>query len=292
MKYHFILNPAAGRGRVARLQETLISQTKEIFLDGEFHVTAAPGDAQRIAAGLKEKAGVVVAVGGDGTIHEIVNGLVGGKAALGIIPIGSGNDFARMLGLDVDSREALQILRAGKRKFIDVGEANEEYFANGVGIGFDAEVVVTSLKIKHLRGFLIYLSAVLQTLIKYENIAVNFSGSGNFQSKKIFMMTIGNGRSMGGGFYLTPDAVMDDGWFDVCVISALKRREALTHLPKAVKGRHKEMPQVKFFRTKAICIESPEGFPVHADGELLGTRIRRLDVKIIPKALQVIHNLD
>jgi len=292
MKYHFILNPAAGRGRVAGLRETLVSETKKLFPEAQFHITGAAGDAQRMAAALKEQADVVVAVGGDGTIHEIVNGLMGGRAALGIVPVGSGNDFARMLGLNADYGQALAVLLRDNRKFIDLGKANNEVFANGVGIGFDAEVVVTSLKIKYLRGFLIYLSAVLQTLVKYENINVSFTGSGQFQNKKIFMMTIGNGRSMGGGFYLTPDAVMDDGLFDVCVINALTRREALIHLPKAVKGQHREMPQVSFFRTQKICLESRDGFPAHADGEMLGTRIRRLDVKIIPGALQVIHNSD
>ncbi len=223
-------------------------------------------------------------------MHEVVNGMMGGKAVLAVIPIGSGNDFVKMFNLPADVGQAVEIICRNNRMRIDVGKVGDVIFPNGLGIGFDAWVVRESLKVKRLRGFLIYLYSVLKTLFLYKNEPVTFSANGSVEEKKIFLIAVGNGVAMGGGFYLTPQAAIDDGKFDVCIIRALKKREALINLPKALNGSHTSIKQVQMLRTDKLKITSEKGIAVHADGELLGMNLKELDISILPNALEVIYN--
>jgi YegS/Rv2252/BmrU family lipid kinase len=216
---------------------------------------------------------------------------VGGNCTLGIIPIGSGNDFVKMLALPLDFVKAIEVIKRGRTMKMDLGKVGDSYFANGLGMGFDADVVIESLKVKKLRGSMIYLYSVLKTLSHYRNRMITLSVDGKKESRKVFMINVGNGEYLGGGFYLTPGAKIDDGILDVSIIQALSFREVLMHLPKAMKGRHVSLPQVQFFRAKELIVESAEGIPVHADGELLGTNFNRVEISILPGTLKVIHNL-
>ncbi|MEL6824274.1 MAG: YegS/Rv2252/BmrU family lipid kinase, partial [Calditrichota bacterium] len=211
MSYCLILNPAAGRGEAARKKDALVRAFDNIAPNLEVHITAAPGDARKIAGRYRDAGQVVIVAGGDGTVHEVINGLVGGNAAMGVIPIGSGNDFVKMLSLPTELGDAINVIKANRRKKIDLGKINDVWFSNGLGIGFDADVVVEANKIERLRGFLIYLVAVLKTLRTFTNRTVKIEVDNTIVEKSIFMISVGNGSCQGGGFYLTPDAKIDDG---------------------------------------------------------------------------------
>ena len=291
--YHLIFNPAAGRGRAIRETAAVSAEVRRQLGDVAIYHTDRKGHAAEIAASLRGQGVTVIAAGGDGTVHEIVNGLVGGNCTLGIIPIGSGNDFVKMLNLKGgDWRSAVAAIRRGHTLQADVGKVGAVYFPNGVGIGFDAEALIESHKTKHLKGFALYFASVLKALRRYRNRTVTLTIDGRRQTREIFLIAVGNGECAGGGFYLTPGARIDDGRLDVCIARALKLREILLLLPRVVKGKHIGMPQVEYLQAEHLRIESAQGIPAHADGELLGADLRELEIELLPAALKVIHNLN
>jgi YegS/Rv2252/BmrU family lipid kinase len=283
MTYHLILNPAAGRGTAGKSEAELAKELKDQLGDR--------GHATQIANELKNENAVIITAGGDGTIYETVNGLVGGACTLGIIPIGSGNDFIKMLKLPLDIRSAIEVIKRRNTMIIDIGTVGEGYFTNGLGMGFDAEVVIETQKVKRLRGFFIYLYSVFRTLTHYKNRIVTISIDGKTETREVFMISVGNGECFGGGFYLTPGAEINDGILDLCIFRGLSRKEVLMHLPKALSGKHIHLPQVECLRAKNIIVEAAEGIPVHADGELLSSNLTRVEVGVLHGALNVIHNL-
>jgi len=289
-KYAIILNPRAGRGKAATKEQELLKIFRTEIGSYDLFRTEYPNHAKEIAAGLKNDYSVIIAVGGDGTVHETVNGMMGGKAALGAIPLGSGNDFIKMLNLPKSFSGILEVIRQNKRKKIDIGKIGESYFPNGLGIGFDALVTKESKEVKKLRGFLIYLYAVLKTVFSYHNELITFSANGKSEQREIFLIAVGNGKAEGGGFYLTPAAEFDDGLLDVCIIRGLSKREIFKYLPKAMNGKHVHLEQVEMLRTNQLQILSENGIAAHADGELLGLDLKRLDISLLPLALEVIYN--
>ena len=288
MNYCFIVNPASGRGKGLGVGRELEERLQYLNLDYQVLYTKAPGHAIELAQTAKEKFECVVAVGGDGTLNEVVNGLGQSGCTLGLLPVGSGNDFARAVLLETKLDVALNKLLRGRIRAVDLGKVNERYFHNGVGVGFDAHVVHTSLKVKRLRGNAIYLYSVLRTLFKYRPVSLAMEFNNQTHTSDYFMVTVGNGMSLGGGFYLTPDAQIDDGLFDLCLIQNMPMPSVLRNLLKVYSGKHKEDPRVEIVRTENLKIRSREPFAVHEDGELLGMDLTTLNVEIIPKALNVI----
>jgi diacylglycerol kinase (ATP) len=289
-KYAIILNPQAGRGKAAKQEQELLRILKAGIGDYDLFKTEYPNHAKEIAAGLKNEYSVIIAIGGDGTVHETVNGMMGGTAALATIPVGSGNDFIKMLNLPKGLPEIVEVIRLNKRKRIDIGKVGETYFPNGVGIGFDALVTKASREVKKLRGFLIYLYAVVKTVFSYQNEWITLSANGKSEQREIFLIAVGNGRAEGGGFFLTPAAEFDDGLLDVCIIRGLSKREIFKYLPKAMNGKHVHLEQVEMLRTDRLQVISEKGITAHADGELLGLDLKQLDISLLPKALEVIYN--
>ncbi len=288
MNYCFIVNPASGRGKGLGVGRELEERLQYLNLDYQVLYTKTPGHAIELAQTAKEKFECVVAVGGDGTLNEVVNGLGQSGCTLGLLPVGSGNDFARAVSLETKLDVALNKLLRGRIRAVDLGKVNERYFHNGVGVGFDAHVVHTSLKVKRLRGNAIYLYSVLRTLFKYRPVSLAMQFNNQTHTNDYFMVTVGNGMSLGGGFLLTPDAQIDDGLFDLCLIQNMPMPSVLRNLLKVYSGKHKEDPRVEIVRTENLKIQSQEPFAVHVDGELLGMDLTALNVEIIPKALNVI----
>ncbi len=292
MKYHAIINPAAGRGRAKKKWPFLKDHLEKQLGNVDFYQTERAGDAQKIANHLKNSQSIVIAVGGDGTIHEVANGLIGGNSTLGIIPLGTGNDFVKMLNLPLAVDMAVSVVKKQNIISIDVGKANDEYFVNGMGIGFDADVVVESQKIQYLKGFSLYLYAVIRKIFSYRNRWVTIRTNGEQQKRNIFLIVIGNGQFLGGGFRVTPRAELDDGQMDICILRDLSRLEIVKHLPLVIFGKHLHLKQVNYFGTTSIIVESDEPLPVHLDGEMLGTDLKRIEVSLLPRKLKVIHNLE
>ena len=297
--YTFIVNPAAGRGDATKLVRRLRGALRERGIDHTIVLTAAPGDATTKAR--ESASDVVVAVGGDGTINEVANGLVGSSKALGIIPAGSGNDFIKSCGIPEDFEQALAILCAGKRRRIDLGtvqctkdgangseQPEVRCFVNGVGIGFDAAVAARTQEIRHVSGTTLYLLAVFQTLGRYSFPTFTYKVDHTIRESKNLLIAVGNGRCAGGGFYLTPDAVIDDGWLDICVIEEKSVPQILRLMSRVMKGKHGDIPGVTIFRDTGLVASAREPFHVHADGEIVGRNVNRVDIGIMKACLDVV----
>ncbi|MFQ5798338.1 MAG: diacylglycerol/lipid kinase family protein, partial [Bacteroidota bacterium] len=230
MKIHFIVNPEAGRGKGRGVLRKLESIPKKERLLYTLHVTAGPTSTIENARHASKDSDVVVAVGGDGTVNQVANGLVGSEALLGIIPIGSGNDFANMFRLPSHVETAISILKNRKVVAIDVGRVGyitdrlrtlqERYFVNAVGIGFDAAVAYETTRVRALKGRPLYLFGLLKTLTTYKPSAFKVSWENITLNNTHLLVAVGNGVCVGGGFYLTPYAKLDDGKLDVCVVDS------------------------------------------------------------------------
>ncbi len=302
MKFHFILNPVAGRGKAYRAIKYIRNLLRNKKINHEFSITNSPGDAIRIASESRDIFDTIIAIGGDGTVNEVMNGLVNSDAKLGVIPLGSGNDFARSLNLSKNIDKAINVILDGKISYCDIGkvitklknENNEEkfserFFINGIGIGFDATVALESQKIKLLRGLPLYFAAVIKALLKYKTPNFTIKLDEFITKSKCFLISIGNGKSSGGGFKLTPEADINDSKFDVCYVDDIGLFKIFKMLPSSIKGTHKRYREVHFSKAENIQIFSNNNFVVHADGEIIGKKVNSVEIEIIPSNLKVIH---
>ena len=300
-KYHFILNPVAGRGKAYHAIKKIRSMLREFIIDHKISITDAPSHATELAKESLPSEDVVVAVGGDGTINEVMNGLVNSKKALGILPLGSGNDFARATNIPHNMHEAINVILNNKRKLVDIGKvitsnqienqlklSKERYFINGIGIGFDASVAYQSSRIKILRGLPLYITSIVKALFTYKVSTFLLKLDDKEFKNRYFLIAIGNGQSAGGGFYLTPDAKLDDSKFDVCYVDNVNLLEIIKIFPSVLKGLHGKYKKVHFSQANNISVNSLERFFVHADGEIIGKNINKVEISMIPKAIEVI----
>jgi YegS/Rv2252/BmrU family lipid kinase len=321
MRYAFILNPAAQNGRAARHREALEAVLHAEGLAFTLTETAEPGHAVHIAREAARVADAVVAIGGDGTIHEVARGISGTEAVMGVLPLGTGNDFAHAVGMPDDLREAVRALRAAEPKAVDLGRVRwrergpdgaeterEVLFANCLGIGFDALAALSARRYKVLgSGRTAYLAGVFETLwtwrqpqvevvvstdVEAEGAAVPFGipeGEGErLHAGRFFLIEVGNGFSIGGGFLLTPEAVVDDGLLDVCLIERISRLRVLRLLPTTFRGAHVGEPEVTMRRVHRVTVRSASPLPVHADGEAITAAALALDIAVLPGALRVL----
>jgi len=292
----FIVNPEAGNF-TRKVKKLLDGFAHSHPKDVEIVETNHPGQATEIARRTDKDR--VVAVGGDGTVNEVINGLIGGQKSFGVIPAGSGNDFIKAIGLENSVDVALRSLLTGSTITIDIGRANlafgdgssrHIYFANGLGSGFDASVAITASKIKYLRGTLRYVVAVMRTLGTYRAPEFSVITDSRARRGKYLLIAIGNGPCAGGGFYLTPDAKPNDGLLNVCTIGDLPVPRILLVMPKVMRGKHRGEKAVHFDVGKNISISSNEPFCVHADGQILGRDVLSVGVSVMKNALEVAAN--
>ncbi|MGB9723353.1 MAG: diacylglycerol/lipid kinase family protein [Chloroflexia bacterium] len=286
-RYRVIVNPTAGRGRGARLLPYL--HTLLQGLRYELVQTEAPRQATALAAAAAEEGyEVVVAVGGDGTTFEVINGLAGRDTALAVLPIGSGNDFIKPLGIPTDLPAAVACLRRGRVRRIDLGHVGQTYFGNMLGIGFDARVAVETYRLPHLHGFALYLAALWKTVWRYRSPYLHLEGDARSFEGRFLLVAVGNGRCQGANFWLTPEAEMDDGYLDLCLISDMPLPLFFYHLPKVFRGKHTRLREVRMLRARRIRVRSAEPVAVHADGEVLAEAATEVEVEIRPAALRVV----
>jgi YegS/Rv2252/BmrU family lipid kinase len=293
MRIAFIVNPRAGRGRGAALARDLPRLVAARGLRGDVLATEEPRHAVELARRAAADHDAVVAVGGDGTAHEVVNGVAETKAAFGLIPVGTGNDLALALGVPADPRAALDLIASGAVRRIDLARFDDDrrpvrWFANSLGLGFEAQVTIESRKVKLLKGFSVYLWAVARALGGLRCPDLRITADGRVLEGRQLLLCVGNGPRVGGGFWLTPDARNDDGWLDLCIVEAMGRGSVIRRLPRALNGSHTGESWATMLRAREIRIDSSEGFPFHADGEVVDTVRKSLTVKIVPQALNVI----
>lgn len=289
-----LVNPAAGRGRAARLATEAEHAAQAAWGTVTRLETTGPRTAtELVRQAVEDGADRVLVLGGDGTVHEAANGLlkasVDARPPIGILPAGTGNDYAKLTGTaGCRPAEAVRRLATGTIRRFDVGVAWGEYFLNSVGIGFDAEVARAVNASKHGSGILAYLAAVIRVIARFEPIVVEVAAVERTFTDRLLLLEIGIGPCVGGGFRLTPFAEPDDGLFDVCAIQRLSIPGILTRLPLAMLGRHTGLRQVRYFRTAALSVAGHSG-PLRAqfDGELREVS-DTMNIHLEPRALPVL----
>jgi len=294
------VNPVAGAGKTAKKWPQIRALLTNIGLRFEHDLTEAPRHAIELAKSAAQKGyELVVSVGGDGTINEIVNGLYDAGSiqdvTLGIIGTGTGSDYIRTIGISRHYKEACQRLLNPRRIVVDLGivqygrddQVTKRLFVNFAGLGFDAEVVkATTQKFKALGTMPSYLMGLLTTFLCYRNREVSLKIDGKLDSRKVCAIVMSNGKYGGGSMLVAPDADLTDGLFDVMIIGDISKPDLLWSLPRIYKGTHLTHPKVNMQRAREIEIEPSQKMSIQADGELLGEAPARFN--ILPAALNVV----
>jgi YegS/Rv2252/BmrU family lipid kinase len=273
-----ILNPASGGGKTLRLLPKVSAALQAMGRPHTIHVTTGPNDAPGVAQRFAENgADVIIAVGGDGTINEVANGLLvgGNHIPLGLIASGRGSDLVRTTGTPRDIEQALLRCCNGQTRRIDVGRAtfadgSSRVFLNAGGLGFDASVAERARDSKLPGSTLPYLWGLAGALATFRNIHVSIDADGRLMSATARFVLAANARFLGGGMLMTPMADITDGLLDVAIFGDLSRTEIIRAVPSVYRGTHVTHPKFNHFRAKSIRVESIEPARVQLDGELAG----------------------
>lgn len=283
-----IYNPTAGRGKAARLHADVVAKLGQLGCTVQSHASSSAAHATELAAKAARAHAFVVAMGGDGMVSLVANGMLGSEAALGIVPAGSGNDFAAWIGYPRrDPAAACDVVADGPVKRVDVGRiAGGRVFLCVAGAGFDSEVNRDANRIRFARGTAVYVLAVLRTLARFRPQRFTVRLDGRVESFPGMFVAVGNAGSYGGGMKITPDAVVDDGLFDVCLVKAMSRAALFGQFPRLFSGKHVRHPAVEIRRAREVEIGAERTFFLYADGEEVGPLPARLTVE--PRALSVV----
>lgn len=293
---HLFINPTAGRGRAGRRLPRIAELLKEAGVEFETFTSAAVGDLERqVREHVSHGAERIIVAGGDGSIHEAVNGIMTADqpARLGVVPTGTGNDFAKACDIPLDWEHATRLLgnriAAGASwRRIDVGRMNDRYFANGVGIGFDAKVTKVARSYRWPIGDLVYLVALFRCIIDgvitpqmtITSDEMNVSGP-------LTLVNVSNGPWVGGMFHIAPMADNTDGKLELLVADPVSRLRTLGLLPKIITGRHLGEKEVSHAAVTRVTIESAGPVPSHLDGEI-GPPTTRFEIELLPAALDLL----
>jgi diacylglycerol kinase (ATP) len=295
-----IVNPAAGAGRTAKRWPRIKECLKKVGLKFEQDVTEAPGHAIELAKSAVSKGyKLIVSVGGDGTINEVVNGIyeTGNlkDITLGIIGTGTGGDYIRTLGIPRNYLQSCEHLANSHKMTVDIGmvehtvngQKKRRLFTNFAGLGFDAEVVrATTKKYKSLGSVPSYLMGLLTTLICYHNREITLKIDGKEEERKVCTIIMSNGKYGGGSMFIAPQADIKDGLFDVVIIGDLSKPDLLVSIPRLYRGTHLTHPKVTLMHAREVEIQTKNTTALQADGELLGEAPARFT--ILPSALTIL----
>ncbi len=302
-KVKVILNPMADMGNAWKVANDLRSIINE-YGNADWSGTVYPTHATELAKQAGEQGyEMIIAMGGDGTVHEIINGIMqlpeNKRPVLGVVPVGSGNDFAHAIGIPKESDRALAHALEGEASAIDLGlmideHGHKEYFDNTLGIGFDAVVTIRSHRLPIVRGFLMYLTAVIQTIVlNHDPALVQFGTEKENWEDRVLMTTLCNGGREGGGFMLSPDSKMNDGILEYVMVRKVSRAMMFRLVPEFMKGTHTRFAkQIRMGACKKLAMNSDRPLYIHADGEILtsfGSNLRKLNFEILPNVLKVVR---
>lgn len=270
---HVIVNPAAGRGGARRAESVVARAFRAQGWAVDLERTEGPGHGQELAHhAASQGARHIVAVGGDGTVHEVANGLLRSDtdAALGVVAVGSGNDFAKVVGMYGHDpiRAVARLVTATSRRF-DAGRILDEWFVNSVGFGFGPAVVQTRNRMGNLSGFFSYLVPIVRTFFQFKPQVFDVAAPGFRERGYMMMIEVCNGTTAGGSYRFAPDADPADGKLDVCLIRRISLPRFLLAIPRVMRGTHTAMREVAMIKTAKLVVRSPEQrLVVHVDGEL------------------------
>ncbi len=293
-----LINPRAGRGRGRRCARRLRRRLEAAGVRVRASFSRAPGDVEaQVRAACAEGWPHVIVAGGDGTIHEAVNGILaagaGAATALGLIPLGTGNDFAKSIELPRDWRAAADRvadrLRSGTVRRVDAGRCNDFYFANGLGLGLDAEVTALSERLKWLPGSAAYVAALAGLLARgAPAVRGRIEHEGGAFEQRVSMVAALNGQWIGGVFHLAPSARNDDGLLQLVVAEPVNRRQILRYAPRVMRGRHEDLAIVRVAASRWLRLTVDAPLILEADGEIRERRATRLEVEALPGALALL----
>lgn len=301
-KVKIILNPVADMRNAWKIAHELRAQVDE-YGNADWSGTVYPTHAKELARQAGEQGyEMIIAMGGDGTVHEVINGLMlvppERRPILGVVPVGSGNDFAHAIGIPLKSELALAHALSGAASTVDLGlltddHGRKEYFDNTLGIGFDTVVTIRSHRLPLLRGFAMYLTAVIQTILLNHNpVLMQVDADGEKWTDRSLMLTLCNGPREGGGFLVAPAAVLDDGLLHYAMIRNVGRLMMFRLLPEVMKGTHGKFRQVKLGTCKKMSVSGDRAMYIHADGEIytgFGSDLRQIVIEVVPGALKVVR---
>ncbi len=296
-----ILNPLANLGTAWKMVARLRPVVDELG-GADWSGTVYPTHATELARKAGEDGyDVVVAMGGDGTVHEVVAGLMEippeKRPRLGVVPLGSGNDFAYGLGISGNPEAAVRQIFTGTPRAVDIGffeddRGHGQYWANAVGIGFDAIVTIHSRSMPFLHGYPVYFASVLKTIaFNYDPFHLSIVQDGQIWNLDSLMMVLCNGKREGGGFHIAPDSSPSDGIISYLGLQRITRLQMLNTLMHFMRGTQFSLPHIKTGSFKQISIESDRPLVIHLDGEIiagLNSQIRSFKASIVPSALQAI----
>ncbi len=303
-KVKLILNPMADMGRAWKTANDLRPIAQEFSGELTWSGTVYPTHAIELARQAAEEGyDLVIALGGDGTVHEVMNGLMqvpeDKRPVMAVVPIGSGNDFAYSIGITQKPSHALaHALKAENIQPVDIGllideHGRREYFDNTLGIGFDAIVTIRSHKLPIVKGFLMYLTAVIQTIILNHHPAkVKVETDNETWENKILMLTLCNGPREGGGFMMSSNSKNDDGLLESVAVTNVSRTTMFRLVPEFMNGTHARFKQVRMGSFKKMSLTSELPLYIHADGEIFtsfGSNLKNITVEILHRTLRVVH---
>jgi len=304
MRYKFIVNPICAKGRALSEWPKYQRMLNTYGVKFDYDITQNPKDAISLTqASLEEGFERIVAVGGDGTINEVINGFfrdgkpINPKAELGIIPIGSGNDFIKAINIPPTSERAIKFMLQGASYDIDLATIEyrgalgkeQRLFNNIAGAGFDGEVTERANKMGKIFGPLTYFISIFLSFLSYKNKEAEVIADGKTIIGKFNSVVVANGQYFGGGMKIAPHAKLNDGLFDIVLIEDIKMLESVTYAPKLFKGTHLSHPKIKHFNAEEITLRTKERMVLQADGEIFGTA--DFTARIMPSAIKVICRL-
>jgi diacylglycerol kinase (ATP) len=301
-KVKIILNPMADMGNAWRVARDLRSITEQ-HGGVDWSGTVYPGHAIELAKQVGEQGyDMVIAMGGDGTVHEVINGIMripeDNRPILGVVPVGSGNDFAHAISAPTKSEHALVHALNNESSAVDLGlmtdeHGKKEYFDNTIGIGFDTVVTIRSHRLPLLRGFIMYLTAVIQTIfLNHDPITMQIETEDQNWEQSNLLLTMCNGPREGGGFMIAPEAKIDDGILHYAMIKKVSRPMMFRLVPEVMNGTHGRFKQVTMGSCKKMSVSADRPMYIHADGEIysgFGTDVRKVTFEILPSVLKVVR---
>lgn len=279
MKHIFIINPISGNGRALKASLGIKKVCEKENLDYQIYYTNKKGDATKIAKNIKGKNNIIYSVGGDGTLNEVLNGIVGTKNMLAIIPVGSGNDFYKTLEKMDD-----------EMPLIDIGKVNNKYFINVLSIGIDAEVAKNAEIMKKLKipTSQIYNASIVYTFFKYKFKNIEYIVDNTSLKRKITLLTVCNGKMYGGGYKIAPEALLSDGYFDVYFVNKIHKPIIPFLISKLKKGTHESLKEVTKSKATKIKFKCDYDLVCNVDGEIIIDN--KFNIKILPKAILIYNN--
>ncbi|WP_158736354.1 diacylglycerol kinase family protein [Alteribacillus sp. YIM 98480] len=293
--YAFIINKTSGNGKGHRVWKRVEKILEQEDLSFVARFTEGPQHAREIVKDLnRENLKTIIVVGGDGTIHEVANELAYKNISLGIIPAGSGNDFARCIGVPMNPLKALERITANETKQVDLLHLGHQYCLTVTGIGLDGQIAKNvndgayKKFFNQLRlGGLSYVISLLETLRDYKptNVQITIDGV-DMTFSNVWLVAVANAPNYGGGITICPDASYNDGFLNLCIVHGIKKWELLRLFPKAYRGKHKSEKNVTFLQGKEVRVRSGTSIMVHSDGEQMA--VSPIHIRIEKDALRVV----